>query len=238
MNKNNSNKLYSSNLMRSSSSNKNIFVGQFFYILRKIGGGDRFSNLIPYIEKEIFSLKKKLNSKLYLLDYGCGKMDFSIFLIKKKLINKAICIDNYELRSNPINKNCKYINISENKIIFQKNKFDVAIIIDVLHHVGISQCHKELKKICNISKYVIIKDHFEYGFISRQILRLGDWFGNFGTDINIPNKYFTESNWDKMIKKLKLNQIKIIKNVGQHKGLFSLILPSKHQFISVIKNKI
>jgi hypothetical protein len=87
-----------------------------------------------------------------------------------------------------------------------------------------------------ISKYVIIKDHFEYGYFSRQILRLGDWFGNYGTDINIPKKYFTEFKWKKLIKKLKLNQIKMINNVKQHKFLFSLILSSKHQFISVIKN--
>lgn len=108
----------------------------------------------------------------------------------------------------------------------------------MLHHIGIDQCHNELKKICNISKYVIIKDHFEYSYISRQILRLSDWFGNFGTEINIPKKYFTEFKWQKLIKKLKLNQINIIKNVNQHTGLFSLILPSKHQFISVIKTKI
>jgi hypothetical protein len=223
------------NLMRSNSSNGNSLISHFFYILRRIAGGDRFSNLIPYIEKEFFFLKKILNRKLHLFDYGCGKMDFTILLIKKGLISKAICADNYELQNNIANKKYQYINISKNKKIFKK-KFDVAIIIDVLHHVGISKCHKELKKICNISKYVIIKDHFEYGYFSRQILRLGDWFGNYGTDINIPNKYFTEFKWQKLIKKLKLNQIKMINNVKQHKFLFSLILSSKHQFISVIKN--
>jgi hypothetical protein len=225
-----------SNLMRSSELSKNKFINHFFYILRKIGGGDRFLNLCPYIEKEVSNLKNKLKRKLYLLDYGCGKMDFSIFLIKKKLIHKALCADNYELQNDIIKKNYQYVNISKNKILLQKKKFDVAIIIDVLHHIGIDQCHKELRKICNISKYVIIKDHIEYGYISRQFLRLGDWFGNFGTDINIPQKYFTEFKWQKLIEKLKLNQIKIIKNVNQHKGLFSLILKPKHQFIAVIKN--
>jgi hypothetical protein len=234
--KKNLNKMCSNNLMRSYSSNKNRIITQLFYVFRKIGGGDRFSNLFPYIEKEILLLKKALNRKLYLFDYGCGKMDFTIFLIKKRLINNAICVDNYELQNNIINQKYQYINISKNKKIFKKNQFDIAIIVDVLHHIGINKCEKELKKICNISKYVIIKDHFEYGYFSRQILRLSDWFGNYGTDINIPKKYFTEFKWQKLIKKLKLNQIKMIKNVSQHKGLFSLILPSKHQFISVIKN--
>ena len=238
MNKKNKIENPESNLMRSSVSSKNKLVNHFFFIIRKIGGGDRFSNLFPYIEKEVLYVKKKLKRKLHLLDYGCGKMDFSIILTKKKFIYKAICVDNYEWQNEFINKNCEYINISKNKTVFQKNQFDIAIIIDVLHHVGINQCYKELKKICNISKYVIIKDHYEYGYISRQILRLGDWFGNFGTDISIPKKYFTEFKWQIMIKKLKLNQIKIIKNVKQHKGLFSLILSSKHQFIAIIKNKL
>lgn len=223
------------NLMRSYSSKSNSLISHFFHILRRIGGGDRFSHLIPYIEKEIFFIKKKLNRKLYLFDYGCGKMDFTIFLINKKLICKAICVDNYELQNSIINEKYQYINISKNKKIFKK-KFDVAIIIDVLHHVGISKCYKELKKICEMSKYVIIKDHFEYGFFSRQILRLGDWFGNYGTDINIPKNYFTEFKWLKLIKRLKLNQIKMMNNVEQHKFPFSLVLSSKHQFISVIKN--
>ena len=238
MNEKNTIKNSEINLMRSSVSSKNKLINYFFFILRKIGLEDRFSNLFPYIEKEVLYVKKKLNRKLHLLDYGCGKMDFSILLTKKKLVNKAICVDNYKWDNKVVYKNCKYINISKNKTLLQKKKFDIAIIIDVLHHLGINQCHKELKKICSISKYVIIKDHFEYSYISRQILRLGDWFGNFGTDINIPKKYFTEFKWQEMIKKLQLNQIKIIKKVNQHKGLFSLILPSKHQFITIIKNKL
>jgi hypothetical protein len=232
------NKISKNNSMRLNLIYKNKFINIFFNILRKIGGGDRFTNLIPYIEKEIFYIKKLHNRKLNLLDYGCGKMDFTFFLIKKKLIKRAICVDNYDLKKKIIYKNCKYINIFKNKNIFKKNQFDATIIIDVLHHVGINKCHKELKRICNTSKYVIIKDHFEHNYLSRQILRLGDWFGNFGTDINIPERYFSEFKWQKLLKVLKLNQIKIIKNVNQHTGIFSLILPSKHQFISVIKNKI
>jgi hypothetical protein len=236
MNKKNVNSRCNNNLMRLNYSNRNRFISHLFSILRKIAGGDRFSNLIPYIEKAILFVKKKLNRKLYLLDYGCGKMDFSIFFIKKGLIKKAIGVDNYELQNNIVNKKCQYVNILKNKNKFKENQFDVALIIDVLHHIGINKCHNELKKICSTSKYIIIKDHFEYGYFSRQVLRLGDWFGNYGTEINIPKKYFTEMKWQNLIKKLKLNQIKMIKNVNQHKSLFSLILPSKHQFISIIKN--
>lgn len=206
-----------------------------FEFLRKILGGDRFNNLIGYIEKEVVLIKKKIGKKINLLDYGCGKLDFTLFLKKKKLINKAICVDNYELKYKKLPLNVKYMNLSNSKMTFKKNYFNLAIIIDVLHHIGINNLEKKLKTICKISEYVIIKDHFEFNYLSRQLLRLADWFGNYGTEVNIPKKYFTEEKWYRLIKKSKLKQIKIIKNVIQHKGLFSLILPSKHQFISIIR---
>ena len=165
-------------------------------------------------------------------------MNFTLFLLKKKLIHKAVCVDNYEFKEKElVNKNYKYINLQRNKN-FLKKKFDATIIIDVLHHMGTEKVNNILKKICNASRYVIIKDHFEYGCLSRQILRLGDCFGNYGTTINIPKKYFTKKKWELLLKKLKLKQIKIIENVSQHNGIFSLILPSKHQFISIIENRI
>jgi SAM-dependent methyltransferase len=236
MNKKISKNLDNKNAMRPFFTKK--YTNIFFDILRKFCGGDRFSNLIPYIQEEVYFIKKKLNKKLLFLDYGCGNMNFTLFLLKKKLIHKAVCVDNYIFKERKlVNKNYKYINLQENKN-FLKKKFDAAIIIDVLHHIGIKKVDNTLKEICNASRYVIIKDHFEYGYLSRQILRLGDWFGNYGTTINIPKRYFTKKKWELVLKKLKLKQIKIIENVRQHNGIFSLILPSKHQFISIIENRI
>jgi hypothetical protein len=41
----------SNNLMRLTLQKKDKFIVFFFSLLRKIGGGNRFSNLIRYIEK-------------------------------------------------------------------------------------------------------------------------------------------------------------------------------------------
>lgn len=228
--------LYYQNVMRTTIDKK--FIINFFNLIRRFFGGDRFSNLIPYIHEEIYLIKKKINRRIKLLDYGCGNMAFTTFLIQQRLIREAICVDNYNLDNKKlINKHCKYINLFQSKS-FLKKKFDVTIIIDVLHHISVDKIDNILKKLCNISRYVIIKDHYEYGYFSRQILRLADWFGNYGTTINIPKTYFTKQKWEETLKKLKLKQIKIIENVNQHNGLFSLLLPSKHQFISLLINKI
>jgi hypothetical protein len=80
MNKKISKNLYNKNVMRQIL--KKEYINIFFGILRKFCGGDRFSNLIPYIQEEVYFIKKKLNKKLSLLDYGCGNMNFTLFLIK------------------------------------------------------------------------------------------------------------------------------------------------------------
>lgn len=230
-------KKFFDNLMRSSFNKKDQFINILFAILRKAFGGERFFNLSKIISYEIIKIKKKINRKIYLLDYGCGKMDFTFFLKKNNVIKKAICVDDYKL-DQKINKYnwLKYINLSFNKVKFKDSQFDVSIVIDVLHHIGIDKCGPILKKIYKSSKFIIIKDHFEYSHFSRQILRLADWYGNYGTSIKIPKKYFNEKKWQLLLKKYKLKQIKLIKNVKQHTGLFSIILPPRHHFISILKN--
>lgn len=220
------------NGMRHTNANLIILIFEF---LRKLFGGLRFDTLIEYIEYETSLIKKKIGKKLTLLDYGCGKLDFTLYLNKKNYVHKAVCVDNYQSKYNILAKNIKYIDISKSKITSKKNFFDLAIVIDVLHHIGVNNCQKKLQEICHVSKYVIIKDHFEYGYLSRQLLRLSDWYGNYGTEVNIPKKYFTKNEWNSLIKKCKLKEINIMQNVKQHKGLFSLILPAKHQFIALIQ---
>lgn len=225
------------NLMRNSFNKRDQYINMLFAIFRSLLGGERFLNLSKIILYEIIKIKKIINKKIYLLDYGCGKMNFTLFLKKNNAIKKAICVDDYKL-DQKINKYnwLKYINSSLNKVKFKNRQFDVSIVIDVLHHIGIDKCSTILTKIYKSSKFIIIKDHFEYSYFSRQILRLADWYGNYGTSIKIPEKYFNEKKWQLLLKKNKFKQIRLIKNVKQHTGLFSIILPPRHHFISILKN--
>ena len=107
-----------------------------------------------------------------------------------------------------------------------------------MHHVGIKKSEKLLNKLSYISKFVFIKEHFEYGFFSRQLLRLADFYGNYAQDVNIPDKYFDNTSWHKLIKKTNLKQLFIERNVKQHQGLFNIITQPKHHFVSMLKKKL
>ena len=213
---------------------KNNFLFYFFNFLRIVASGRRDKLL----EKKVFSHLKNLKiKKISLLDFGCGSLKFTKELIKKKIVNKSVCVDtyNYNLKNN---NSIKYIKLNEWETIkYKKNNFDVVILIDVLHHVGVNNSEKLLKKLSHISKFVLVKEHFEYGFFSRQLLRLADFYGNFAQGVNIPNIYFDNQSWHQLLKKTNLKQLCLERDVQQHKGLFNMIITPKHHFVSILKKK-
>ena len=211
---------------------KKIFVF-FSNLIRIIFGGDRIKRLSEIMiktSKDVYLEKKK---KISILDFGCGGMQVSKKLEKLFYIKEIIGVDTFKGKYKT--KKMKYIQYDE---FFKKNKkkFDLIIIIDVLHHVGIEKSHILLKKLSKFSKNIIVKDHFEYGFFSRQLLRFVDFYANYGYDIVIPKHYFDYNSWKKTINKTNLKEIKILKKFQQHDGLFNLILNKKHHFVSYLKN--
>ncbi len=215
-----------------SSKNKKLFITVSNFI-RKVFGGDR----VKRISETIVNLSKKIslesNKKISIIDFGCGSMEVSKKLQKHSFVNKITGIDTFDFQYKT--KKMKYTQ-SDKFFKSINNKFDLVIVVDVLHHMGIDDAHKILKKLSKISKHIIVKDHFEYGFFSRHLLRLIDFYGNYAYDVNIPDKYFDFKSWQKTVKKSSLKEIKFIKNFQQHDGLFNFILNKKYHFISLLIN--
>ena len=202
-------------------------------LIRIIFGGDRLGR----ISKTIIDISKKISlgkkRKIVILDFGCGSMEISKKLQKHSFVKKIIGTDTFDFKFKT--KKMKYI--QSNKFFRSKNnKFDLIIAVDVLHHIGIDDAHKILKKLSKISKHIIVKDHFEHGFISRHLLRFVDFYANYAYGVNIPDKYFDYVSWNRTVYKSSLKEIKFIKNFQQHDGLFNLILNKKHHFVSLLKN--
>ena len=206
-----------------------ILISDF---IRKLFGGDRLKR----ISKEITDISKKnylkKQKKIIILDFGCGSMEISKKLKKYSFVRKIVGIDTFHFKFKT--KKMKYM---QSDIFFKSNKtkFDLVIAVDVLHHIGIDQAPKILRKLSKVSNNLIIKDHFEHGFFSRHLLRFVDFYANYAYGVNIPTKYFDYLSWDRVVKKSTLKQVKLMKNFQQHDGLFNLILHKKHHFISILK---
>ena len=206
-----------------------IVVSDF---IRKISKGDRLTSISnkvgSLIKKEAANKKKKVT----VLDFGCGSMEISKKIQHKKFIKKIIGLDvfdaNYKFKKLQY---FKYKNLDNLK----RFKSDVVILVDVLHHMGVDKSHVVLKKLAQHSNTIIIKDHFEHSFFSRQLLRFVDFYANFAYGVTIPKKYFNIISWRKTVKKTKLTENYFEENFQQHVGLFNYILHKKHHFISVLK---
>ncbi len=207
-----------------------IFVGVSNFI-RTVCGGDRLKRITDIIEKLLRETHKDHKKKLKVLDFGCGSMEISKKLQHKKYIKQIVGSDIFKHKF--VSKKMMYL---DNQKLFKSNKkFDVIFVVDVLHHIGIENAHKIIKKLYKHSNKIIIKDHYEHGFFSRSLLRFVDFYANYGYGVNIPKKYFNKNSWSNTITKSKSKVLFHKENVQQHDGLFNIILNKKHHFVSIIE---
>ena len=188
--------------------------------------------------------KKKI---IKIIDYGSGYNPIVIEKIIKNLNNKykktkfkAYCYDFYsknELEELNINSNIKFYNVKD---LSKKeiNKFNFCLILDVLHHIGLeneNKISKLIRKLKKKSKFLIIKDHFQYGFFSNLALILMDVVGNFGSNVKIPKIYFNSITFENLLSKMKLSELNRIDDINYYKWYWIYFNSKKFQFISIIK---
>jgi hypothetical protein len=203
--------------------------------LRPVVGGDRFSNLTSALKEELLQLGLDIGHLPSLLDFGCGNMAIGEALEQASCAKLAGCCDVYPPpRDGDPQKWSKYHQLIGDKLRFKSGTFDVSMAIDVLHHAGMKRAITILRELARCSSYVVVKDHFEYGPISRQLLRLADWYGNWAYDVNVPDRYFDTAVWEATISSAGLKEVRRTTGVTIHTGLFGLILPAKLHFISVL----
>ena len=204
--------------------------------------------LCNLISNEISKLEEIDKKKIIrLLDYGSGYNTALIKKIIKKLSSKhkntkfiADCYDNYSSKQLKLINNIQNIKFMHIKNLSNKHKarYNFCLIIDVLHHIGLEKnikIHNIAKKLKKISKFLIIKDHFQYGFISNLTLIFMDFFGNYGDGTKIPKIYFNIKTFENFISKLKLKEIKRITDKKYYKWFWFYLNNEKFQFLSILK---
>ena len=200
--------------------------------IRKISKGDRTKRLSKKVEFLIKKEALKKKTSVSVIDFGCGSMEISKKIQHNMFIKKIIGLDIF--KSNYKYKKLQYHSY-KNLSDLHNFESDIVILVDVLHHIGVDKSHLILKKLSKNSKTLIIKDHFEHGYFSRQLLRFIDFYANYAYGVIIPKKYFDYKSWKKTVKKSSLTENYFEKKFQQHDGLFNLILNKRHHFISVLK---
>ena len=193
--------------------------------------------------KKIENLNRR--KKIKILDFGSG---YNPILIKKIIGNlshkykytnfNAHCYDNYTDKQLKIINKYKNIKFKKLNNINENIKFDFCLIVDVLHHIGLddeAKINRIIKKLKKKSKFLIIKDHFQYSPLSQMLLFFMDLFSNYGDGTKIPKIYFTVKSFEKLISVNKLKEIKRINNIKYYKWYWPIINSKKILFISILK---
>ena len=183
------------------------------------------------------------NNIIKILDFGSGFEPTVTQLVKKKLLTKSITsiIHGYDLYDDnqlKLNKNTADRYFKSSDLIKAEEYYDFAIISDVLHHMDVENkdlIYQTLKIIKSKTKFIIIKDHFQYGFFSNQILRFMDFFGNFYNNIKTPKRYYQEDEFNLLLENLDLKIHEKILNNRYHSRIFLFLSNPKYHFIYLLR---
>lgn len=201
--------------------------------VRKAVKGDRLGNLAKAMAAEIEEFTKQHGRKPKLLDYGCGDMQIAHYIHTQGLAESIHCVDIHPPQEG---EGLPYTQLQKaDALPFEAGRFDMAIVVDVLHHVGIEEAPKVIAEIARCAPLVVVKDHFEFGPISRQVLRLADWYGNWTCGVNVPDRYYSVNSWRQGLTQANAKELRHISPVTIHEGLFGLIVPPRCHFIAWVR---
>ncbi len=177
------------------------------------------------------------NGRARCLDIGCGDMTIAEAIQQHAPLSDWRCIDVHPLPSNlqgdPRWK--RYAQFNGSDIPFSDQEFDAALLCDVLHHAP-ANMDRLLTEAGRVARYVIVKDHFEYGPYSRTMLRLMDFVGNWGYGISVPKRYVPRDEFVQLVAKqaLSIQSFDCGLKLYEHLPVVrTLLLPDWH-FIAVL----
>ena len=215
---------------------KNAYKEATIKVHQKVSHATRV-NIIATEISELIEKHFPLVEKINCLDVGTGDMTIAEFI--GNLNNKTSwkCIDIHELPKNlkNIDRWKKYQQFDGENIPYNSNNFNVSVFSDVLHHTDKS-APKLMKEAARVSDCVIVKDHFEYSFYSRFMLKLMDIVGNWGYGVSIPKRYFSKTSFLDLVENssLKIVELKIGIKLYEHLPIAKVVLRPKWQFIAVL----
>ncbi|MDJ1473002.1 methyltransferase domain-containing protein [Cytophagaceae bacterium DM2B3-1] len=217
---------------------KGIIRKLLIHFHQKASHNRRTCILTQLLKQNIIDCFSTKDTNVHCLDVGCGDM------IIAESINESLpntiwqCIDIHPLPEGLENnaKWKKYKTFDGSYIPFADKSFDVITFCDVLHHAG-ENTPVLLTEAARTGKIVLIKDHFEYSYYSRLMLKMMDIVGNWAYGINIPERYFTKKRFSKLCEGAGLEIIDMNNHIQlyEHLPIVRTILSPKWQFIAVLK---
>jgi len=173
------------------------------------------------------------------LDVGCGDMRLAEMLGEALPQTLWVCMDVYDLPAHLKGQKRweKYCTFDGKTFPFANREFDVVVFSDVLHHAA-ENAPLLLAEAARTSRFVIVKDHFEYSWWSRRWLWIMDSVGNWSYGISLPKKYFRKDQFKQLVSGLGLItcELKVGIDLYNHIPVLRTLLHKQWQFLAVLRS--
>ena len=220
-------------------------IKHFLRILRNIFVGDYRSELLSEIITKMILKYSVKNEVIRIMDYGSGFQPKVIHFVYKQLkytYNKNVIIYCYDVYNSQdlekLNQNKDIIFNKIENIDLDKANYDFCLLSDVLHHIGVEKV-SELKNLINNlqnkARFVLIKDHYQYGYFSNYTLRVMDFLGNYFNNVKTPHTYFTKRSFKYLLQLTNSTIVEEILNIKLYQSYFLYMSNPKFNFIYLIK---
>jgi|LakMenEpi03Aug12_release.lakeMendotaPanAssembly.Ray.scaffolds.fasta_scaffold162468_3 SAM-dependent methyltransferase len=202
---------------------------------QRLSHSHRIGVLVELLSRRIRELG--LPSPVRVLDVGCGDMTLAKGLMMQIDDLDISCVDIHPPPADLPGRDAfwaRYRQFDGQALPFAEQSFDIVIFSDVLHHVPVKSLQPLLASAGRVGRYVLIKDHFEYGWFSRQALRAMDFVGNYAYGISVPARYFSVDSFSQALDAagLQAQKLDIGLRLYDHLPLVRSLLPPRWQFLA------
>jgi len=159
------------------------------------------------------------------LDVGCGDGTIDCLIAQK---SPGICIEGIDVLVRPTAK-IPVRAFDGIHIPYPDVSFDAVMFVDVLHHVDDPLLL--LQEAMRVGRSVVIKDHFQQGFLAGVTLRFMDWVGNAHHGVALPYNYWSKAEWDAAFDAVGLKPVEIKRSLGLYPAPASWVFERGLHFI-------
>jgi SAM-dependent methyltransferase len=121
-----------------------------------------------------------------------------------------------------------------NTVPFRERSFDVAMLVDVLHHTG--DVSVLLRQAARVSRQIVLlKDHLSENAFDQTTLCFMDWVGNRPHGVTLTYNYQSRARWDAHFTAAGLQPASFETNIPLYPAPFSALVGRGLHFVATLR---
>jgi SAM-dependent methyltransferase len=163
-----------------------------------------------------------------IIDVGSGEGQLASIIQDYRPNTTVTCVDTY-IRGRR-ERNIKVVRIDGEHLPFADASFDVALLINVLHHAANLEGLLEEARRVSRSR-LVIKDHLANSWTQRRKLAILDVLGNVGSGAVVRGRYLSETEWESLFAELHDIRVRRYDKLAYRDGWARKLFPNSLEIL-------